>query len=419
MLTIQVSKLLSVIKTMVEENCEDVSVEGEVSNFTSSPSGHYYFSLSDSQALLSCCLFRMDALRNPHLKDIKNGDKVICKGSVSVYLKRGHFQLITQWIVPAGAGALKAQFELLKQKLGSEGLFNSDRKKPIPPFPKRVAVITSPQGAAIQDFLKVYGRRVRSMDILIVPSLVQGEKAPENLRNALKRILDVPSIELVVLTRGGGSLEDLWAFNDEQLIRLLSTYPLPTISAIGHEVDVTLCDLVCDVRAETPTAAAELISAPQQRYIQNLSQIQRRLFSQGENMRQKIELRMERVNLRRVLERFRVRVHEYQRRLEVLNPSRQLHQLFPIQQQQLHCDQLWARMTVAMEKTLVHYDRKIQKWEVILQALNPKKVLQRGYTFVQTKDGSVISSCDDFHQLKEQSPLILHFHDGVGDVLKV
>src|SRR5690606_12931867 len=202
-------------------------------------------------------------MRNPLIRNLKNGDKIVVVGPISVYQKRGSFQLLAKRIFPAGEGQLKLQYERLKARLSQEGLFDIEKKKPIPKFPRRIAVITAEHGAALQDFLNVMERRSLWMDILIIPALVQGDGAPRSLLNALKKAESIEGVDVIVLTRGGGSIEDLWGFNDENLVRAIDNCTIPVISAVGHQVDFTLCDYVSDHRSETPTAAAEILSQPQ------------------------------------------------------------------------------------------------------------------------------------------------------------
>src|SRR5665647_366517 len=257
-----VSDLLSSIKDVLENHFHEVMVQGEVSNLSPSTSGHWYFSLSDDKASISCALFKMDALRNPLIRSLKDGDKIIIFGPLSVYSKRGTFQILAKRIMPAGAGQLKLQFERLKAKLSAEGLFDLDIKKILPTFPQKIAVITAEHGAALQDFLNVIKRRSLWLDIIIIPALVQGDGAPRSLISALKKAQNLDGVDVVVLTRGGGSMEDLWAFNDEELVRTIAACPIPVVSAVGHQVDFTICDYVSDFRSETPTAAAETLSQP-------------------------------------------------------------------------------------------------------------------------------------------------------------
>ena len=301
MKTLTVSEAVLSVKNVLEKEIGHLLIQGEVTNLSSSGAGHYYFSLSDSDSILSAALFRMDAYRNPSLKNLKAGDKVVCYGRINVYPKKGTFQLIVNRINPVGKGELKEKFERLKMKLSREGLFDVDKKKPIPRFPKKIGLITSREGAAIQDFLKVYKRRSLWGHLIVSPALVQGEKAPLSLRKALEKLIrydfSLPESErfdAIILTRGGGSLEDLWAFNDEALAWDIFNCPIPIISAVGHEVDFTISDFVSDFRCETPSTAAELLSEGQ-------TQIKRQLMYFSKSLLSAIESKL--INLKRKTEK--------------------------------------------------------------------------------------------------------------------
>ncbi len=234
-----------------------VWVRGEISNFKAHPSGHYYFTLKDADAQLKAALFRASG-RGLKFR-VADGLQVVACGRLSIYTARGDFQLIVDLLEPDGLGALQLAFEQLKRKLQAEGLFEAARKRPLPAFPRRVAVVTSPTGAAIQDFLNVTGRRSPLADIAVYPVAVQGAAAAGEIVRALERLNQVGGWDVIVVARGGGSLEDLWAFNEESVARAIAASRVPVVSAVGHEVDYTIADFVADVRAETPTAAAELV----------------------------------------------------------------------------------------------------------------------------------------------------------------
>ena len=265
-----VTEVVSSIKNSLEKEYFNLTILGEVSNLSLSSAGHYYFNLSDKNCSISCALFKMDALRNPAIRKIKNGAKVLLRGPISVYAKRGTFQVICKSIIPYGEGDLKAQFDFLKEKLNSQGYFDPQKKQLIPTLPTRIAIITALQGAALQDFLNIMKRRSFHYQVTIVPSIVQGDDCPRSLIKALTKVEKVGGFDVVVLARGGGSMEDLWGFNDEELVKKIFSMSIPTISAIGHQIDYTLSDYVCDMRCETPSAAAEILSQGQTQVIQNL-----------------------------------------------------------------------------------------------------------------------------------------------------
>ena len=252
-----VSELTRNIRLVLEQSFGTVWVEGEVSNFTRHQSGHMYFSIKDNESLLSCVFFRGV---NTGLKfEIKSGMQVLCFGRISVYNKRGQYQLYVDKIEPKGAGALQIAFEQLKEKLNKEGLFDKTRKKQIPYLPQRVGVITSPTGAAIRDILNILKRRYSNIEIILNPTAVQGESAKHEIAEAIDVFNTLGNVDVIILGRGGGSLEDLWAFNEEIVARAIFASKIPIISAVGHEIDWTISDFVADFRAATPSAAAELV----------------------------------------------------------------------------------------------------------------------------------------------------------------
>ncbi|NIR13652.1 MAG: exodeoxyribonuclease VII large subunit, partial [Desulfobacterales bacterium] len=252
-----VSALTEEIKDLLEEHFDFVWVEGEISNFRSPSSGHYYMVLKDEKAQIRAVMFR------PQTRYLKftpeDGMKVIVQGRIGVYQPRGEYQIILDYLEPLGIGALALAFEQLKEKLAAEGLFDEEIKRPLPFLPQRVAVITSPTGAAIRDFLKIIHRRFANIEIIVVPVKVQGDEATAEMVEALDTVNRELNVDVIVLTRGGGSLEDLWAFNQEELALAIRASRIPVVSAVGHEIDITISDLAADLRAPTPSAAAELI----------------------------------------------------------------------------------------------------------------------------------------------------------------
>ena len=270
-----VSKLNRFAKHILESEVGQVWISGEISNFVAAASGHWYFTLKDQRAQLKSAMFR-NSNRLANIKP-KNGDKVLVRGSVSLYEARGDFQLIASHIEPEGEGLLKQQFDLLKQKLAAEGLFSQEHKQPLPADPKTIGVITSDTGAAFQDIIRVLHRRNPSIKIILYPSLVQGDAAAQQLLKALNQATTRNEVDVLIIGRGGGAMEDLWCFNDEQLARAIFASPIPIISAVGHEIDFTIADFVADLRAPTPSAAAEQASAPLQAVFEQLTQWRNRL----------------------------------------------------------------------------------------------------------------------------------------------
>lgn len=270
-----VSSLTEKIKSLLEDHFEFVWVEGEISNFRMPASGHYYFVLKDDKAQIRAVMFRPQARYLKFMPD--DGMKVIAQGRLGVYEPRGEYQIVLDYLEPLGVGALALAFEQLKKKLAGEGLFDQSLKRPLPFLPQRVAVITSPTGAAIRDFLKIIHRRFANIEIIIVPVKVQGEGASEEMVEALETINREIQADVIVLTRGGGSLEDLWAFNNEKLARAIRSSRIPVVSAVGHEIDVTISDLAADLRAPTPSAAAELLVMEKESLIERLREFKARL----------------------------------------------------------------------------------------------------------------------------------------------
>ena len=277
---LSVTDLTRRIKDLLEDKFPSVWVEGEISNFRSPTSGHMYFTLKDANAQLAVVLFRGVAAKVGF--PLKDGLQVIASGDISVYEKSGQYQLVARRLLPKGLGALQLAFEELKQRLAKEGLFDPARKKPIPALPQRIGLVTSPSGAAIRDFLNVIGRRFPNVRIIINPVRVQGEGAAQEIAaavdefNALHASGRLP-LDVLIVTRGGGSLEDLWAFNEEVVARALARSTIPTISAVGHEIDFTISDFVADLRAPTPSAAAELVVKAKEEFALHISQFQSRL----------------------------------------------------------------------------------------------------------------------------------------------
>ena len=270
-----VSALTEEVKDLLEEHFDFVWVEGEISNFRSPSSGHYYMVLKDEKAQIRAVMFR------PQTRYLKftpeDGMKVIVQGRIGVYQPRGEYQIILDYLEPLGIGALALAFEQLKEKLAAEGLFDEEIKRPLPFLPQRVAVITSPTGAAIRDFLKIIHRRFANIEIIVVPVKVQGDEATAEMVEALGTVNRELNVDVIVLTRGGGSLEDLWAFNQEELALAIRASRVPVVSAVGHEIDITISDLAADLRAPTPSAAAELIVMEKESLVERFKDTRGRL----------------------------------------------------------------------------------------------------------------------------------------------
>jgi exodeoxyribonuclease VII large subunit len=392
-----VSQFVAEIKILLEDEFSNACIEGEVSNFTKSSTGHYYFNLSDEHASLACALFKGDSFRNPLISQIRNGSKIIITGPVSLYLKRGTFQVLVKTLRLANdKGGLLAQYEALKQKLMSEGLFDLKYKKEIPKLPKKIAIITALGGAALQDFLNIIKRRSLWYDILILPSLMQGDQAATSIIKRINYLSTVKNeFDVILITRGGGSMEDLWSFNDEKLARAIFACPIPVISAIGHQVDYTLCDFVADLRLETPSAAAEILSQEQTQMKNRLILCGHKLCSIMQNKTQVMKKKLERYNL----EHRGMNLSGIYGRIQ-------------------HVDELGMRLHTAIKFQTSNARNRLQSSHQYLDTLNPNKVLKRGYSII--KDAKhVMSSHTDFSKLERDAILSIHFHDGIGKIKKV
>lgn len=401
-----VSQLTSKVKGLLDMEVGEVWVRGEVSGFRPAASGHLYFSLKDEGAVLACALFKGGVRQNKF--DLKDGLEVLAHGRVSVYSPRGTYQLIIDRIEPVGHGALQLAFEQLKQKLQNEGLFDLSRKKEIPAHPSRVAIVTSPTGAALQDMLNVLGRRNAGISILVVPALVQGDAAPAQLLRGLEVINKFDLADVIVLARGGGSMEDLWCFNDEALVRAVSQSRIPVISAVGHEVDFTLCDFAADLRAPTPSAAAELVARNQLELVEALMANQRRLTlcmngRLGQAKNQLLELETRLVSPAEKMIRARKQLSELELRM--------IHAVagqIPTYRQMI--DEASVRLSHFTERHLSERRHRLDSLAGRLEALSPLKVLGRGYTLIQDpSNGLLVKSAKEATAGKE---VALVFHDG-------
>ncbi|MBS6440454.1 MAG: exodeoxyribonuclease VII large subunit [Clostridiales bacterium] len=276
---LSVSQFNEVTRVLLENEplLQGITLRGEISNYKKYPSGHAYFSLKDERSTIACVMFAGNAFGLRFLP--QNGMQVLAGGSATIYGKDGRYQFVVRSMTPDGVGGLYAAFEKLKKRFEEEGLTSESRKKPLPPFPRRVGVITSSVGAAFRDILNVTGRRFPAAEILLYPAAVQGAEAPGQLLQALRFFEAKRNVDVLIIGRGGGSMEDLWAFNDENLCRALADCPIPTISAVGHETDYTLCDFVCDKRAPTPSAAAEMAVPEKKELLADLAEFERRMLS--------------------------------------------------------------------------------------------------------------------------------------------
>ena len=397
-----------------ESRLRNISVTGEISGFKNHfATGHWYFSLKDEFAAISCVMFRQNTLRAA-LRP-KDGDRVTISGYVEMFTRDGKVQLYAMAMKPAGLGSLYEQFEALKQKLQGEGLFDPGRKKVLPQYPQKVAVITSASGAALHDILNVSGQRNPGIPIVVVPSGVQGPGAAKELCAALKAAQALPQVDVIILARGGGSQEYLWCFNDEELARTIAACPVPVVSGVGHEVDFTICDYVADFRASTPSNAAEVV------------------FPDRSELREKTKYaraRMARAMNERIHEA-QLRTHEVRDRLQRLSPERRIHllteqthasagkmeaavtRILSQRQEKLRMDR--ARMEFGLQKRMQASEAALQQARVRLEAISPLKVLDRGYALVYDPQERLLPDAARAAQEKEMT---LRFRDGRVAVIR-
>ncbi|RVT48776.1 exodeoxyribonuclease VII large subunit [Rheinheimera sediminis] len=342
-----VSRLNSEVRLTLELQFRQLWLVGEVSNFIAASSGHWYFSLKDQAAQVKVAMFKQSN-RYASLQP-KNGQQILIRARISVYEPRGEYQLLADMLEPAGDGLLKQQYEQIKATLAAEGLLAPERKKPLPKKVQKVGVVTSPTGAAIRDIITVLKRRAPALEVIIYPCLVQGTQAPAQIYNAIQKAITRNEVDVLLIGRGGGSLEDLWCFNDEQVARLIAHCPIPTVSAVGHEIDFTIADFVADVRAATPSAAAELVSPDQQQQLQLVQSAEQRLQRSMQSY------------LRQQQPRLTALVH----RLTLLDPARRL------QQQQQYLDELQMRLQNALLRRIDKAAQQQQFLQHRLQQLTP------------------------------------------------
>ncbi len=365
-----VSELTAQIRARLErEPFHDLWVEGELSNLSRPSSGHIYFTLKDAGAQLAGVMWRTQAQRLRSLP--RDGERVRVHGRLGVYEAGGKYQLYADHLEAAGIGALSAEFERLKARLGAEGLFAPERKRPLPPFPRRIGVVTSPTTAALRDVLTVLRRRYPLAEVVLSPTPVQGDAAPPQIAAALAALNAREDVDVLLLVRGGGSLEDLWAFNDERVARAVANSRIPVVSGVGHETDFSLADFAADLRAPTPTAAAELATPDRAELRAQLWQRAATLERATQGQLQARQARLERVG----------------QGLDHLSPARQL------QENRQRLDSSMLRLETALAHRRELAARKLEGMRDRLEALNPERVLQRGYAIVrERKTGRVLSS---------------------------
>jgi exodeoxyribonuclease VII large subunit len=382
--TVTVTELTRRIKSVLETSFTTVSVEGEISNFKRHSSGHLYFTLKDEGAQLSAVMWRGRA--GSLFFTPQDGMKVVASGKITVYEPQGKYQIDVVQLQPRGVGELQIAFEKLKQKLSAEGLFSPEHKKPLPEYPERIGIITSPTGAAIQDMLNILSRRFPAVEVILYPVKVQGEGAAAEIAAAIKDMNHYGTIDVLIVGRGGGSIEDLWAFNEEIVARAIYHSKIPVVSAVGHEIDFTIADFVADLRAPTPSAAAELVVKHQTEVIENLRNfcytIDQEITNIITSRKDRISSLLHSYSFNRPIDL----VRQYSQRLDEMNRQ--------------------VVSTTSHIVTLIH--RQIESYAKRLSSVNPDTVLERGYTIVY-KDGAVIDRSKNLHP---SDRIRIKFHDG-------
>ena len=409
---ISVSEINRRAKSILEENFPFVWIQGEVSNFFSAASGHWYFSLKDESSEIRCAMFANKSHRITF--EPKDGDHLVLNGTLSIFEGRGQYQIIVEHIELAGEGALLKAFEELKKKLLTEGLFDDSLKKKLPSYPRSIAVVTSPDGAVIQDIINVLSRRSPFFSLTVVPTLVQGEKAAPLICEALNKASNLENIDLIILARGGGSIEDLWAFNNEEVARAIVNCPIPLVSAVGHETDFTISDFVADIRAPTPSIAAEIISQPYSELKETLEGYQSYLLKSVES-----QFDSQRTRITNLIKRIRHpgdKLREIGQKVDYLETAliQEMHQKVSFKKNQLNITQLSLQQNSPQNKVkeakvylqnaskdlLKAFKLKIERKRKLLgelvatiEAVSPLSVLARGYSIISTEpEGKILSS---------------------------
>ena len=425
----RVADLVSAVRTTVERGYTDVWVEGEISNFRPSESGHLYFTLKDGDAQLRVVMFRSQA-RLLRFRP-EGGMQIIARGRITIYDARGELQLSAEFLEPIGAGALQLAFEQLKNRLAQEGLFDPARRKPIPPLPRRIGIVTSPRGAALHDMLNILGRRHENAGILIYPAQVQGETAPAEVAAGIRYFNRAKNVDVVIVARGGGSMEDLAAFNDEGLARAISASALPVISAVGHETDFTIADFVADLRAPTPSAAAELVIESKHRLAEHLAHLQQRLdratryrlliarnhlqelaqhgaFARIRDLMTHRAQRLDDLTFRLVAD-YRTLLHEQRRRLEIV-AARVRHFDFrrSLVVNRGRLDSATETVVRAFRTYLAGHRSRVERFTAEINALSPVRILERGYALVFDSAGALLKDAAQLAPGDEISARLAH-----------
>jgi exodeoxyribonuclease VII large subunit len=381
-----VKEINRLVRELLEQSFPSFWISGEISNFISASSGHWYFSLKDDEAQVRCTMFKNKNMAADWVP--KNGEKIEAKCFIGLYEARGEYQLNIEVIRHAGAGLLSEAFNQLKEKLLKEGLFEPTRKKPIPQFPQSIGIITSPTGAAIEDILITLKRRSPHIPIFIYPSLVQGKEAPSAIVKAIETANTRMECDALILARGGGSIEDLWAFNEEIVARAIIASKIPTITGVGHETDTTIADFVSDLRAPTPTGAAELVTSHTVELIKTIQAYKNQLNKMMASV------------IRELIQK----VDYLEKRL--ISPRQQIQR----QKEQIH--QYIQRINQSIKNAMIQYRLNIDKLKLNLDHLSPHAVLSRGYSIITNVDGQIVNN---INQLKLDDKIHIQLNHGQAD----
>ena len=428
--SISVSELNALAKALLEDHLAGLWIAGEVSNLTRAASGHYYFSLKDSRAQVRCAMFKGAAMRLA--QPLKEGDHIEVSGKISIYEARGEFQITVNEVRLKGLGQLYEAYERLKAQLQAEGAFSAERKKPLPPRPQCIGIVTSLAAAALRDVVTTLNRRAPEIPVIVYPTPVQGTGSELQIAQAIKTASQRAECDVLIVCRGGGSIEDLWAFNEEPVVRAIEACAIPVVSGVGHETDFTLADFVADVRAPTPTGAAELVSPNRQESLHRLAQAKGRLKTVLEqryfDASQKLDWLARQIrHPRQKLGEQRTYIHKLAQTLSysMMQNVRAHSARFERQTQALkHCrpdisvyrqdiDRFQTTLSHSFRQLLTHRRQSLTAQTALLEAVSPQQILERGFSVVKNTRGQVIRNAD---VLKQGQKLHITFADGETDV---
>jgi len=387
-----ITEINKIVKELLQDNFPSIWVKGELSNFIEASSGHWYFTLKDNGAQVRCTMFKG---KNSQVKWIpKNGDLIEAQCKIGLYEQRGDYQLNISSLEQAGLGRLFEEFNKLKQKLDSEGLFNQEQKKSLPVYPNCIGVVTSPDAAVLRDVITTLKRRNKSLRIIVYPTPVQGKTAPQGIVDALRLANQRDEVDVLILCRGGGSIEDLWSFNDESVVREIYSSTLPIISAVGHQTDITISDFVADLRAPTPTSAAEIVSTSYEELFGNLEYFK--------------------TNLSNIIQN---KIEQLNQRIDFLEKGL----VSPIQKISFQNDLIQAltnRMQITMSSRLEKYQEQIKSYKQNLSHLNPNEILSRGYSIILNQNKNIINNASAM-SVSDKIKIKFHKGDAEANITKI